>query len=133
MLNLLMKKPRLQLTIITEQLTTRKKLMFYILSAITEIQMWRHMQWVAKNKKTKHVSRWTKSNIRLVKKSSNSQLDENYFDSAEYKNQIAAFNNYFAEWIKEMENNKPAFSPFDEITWDNALKLVRGKSVKGNS
>jgi hypothetical protein len=84
--------------------------------------------------KAKNVSRWTKSNIKLlVKKSSNSQLDENYFDSAEYKNQIAVFNNHFDEWIKEMEKNKPAFSPFDEITWDNALKLVRSKSPKGNS
>jgi hypothetical protein len=83
--------------------------------------------------RAKNVSRWTKSNIRLVKKSSNSQLDENYFNSAEYKNQISAFNNYFDEWIMEMGTNKPAFSPFDEITWDNALKLVKGKSPKRNS
>lgn len=79
-------------------------------------------------------SRWTKSNIRLlIKKSKNSTLDKNYFDSPGYNNQIAAFNKHFAEWISEMGENKPAFVPFETITRDDALELVKGISPKGNS
>lgn len=62
--------------------------------------------------KALNVSRWTKSNIKLVKRSRNSILDERYFASKEYSNQIESFNRYFVEWITEMDNNEPAFSPF---------------------
>ncbi len=80
-----------------------------------------------------NVSRWTKSNIKLVKKSKNSSLDENYFNSPEYKNHVRGFNDYFTEWINEMSNNKPSFSPFNEIMPDNALMLVKNKTPKGDS
>jgi hypothetical protein len=78
-------------------------------------------------------SRWTKSNIKLVKKSRNSILDKNYFNSSEYKIQIEAFNNHFEEWLNEMSENKPSFNPFELIDWDNALNLVKGNEPKGNT
>lgn len=77
-------------------------------------------------------SRWTKSNIKLVTKSKQSLLDKNYFNSAEYKTQIQAYNNYFDEWFKEMKENKPAFSPFEEINSDNALEVVKNRVPNGN-
>jgi len=77
-------------------------------------------------------SRWTKGNIKLVTKSKQSLLDKNYFNSAEYKTQIQAYNNYFDEWLKEMKENKPAFSPFEEINSDNALEVVKNKVPNGN-
>ena len=83
--------------------------------------------------KALNVSRWTKSNIKLVKGSKNSILDKNYFNSSEYKIQIEAFNNHFEDWLKEMGGNKPAFSPFNVIDWDNALNLIKGKELKGNA
>lgn len=80
-----------------------------------------------------NVSRWTKSDIKLIlEKSKNSTLDKNYFNSSEYKIQIEAFNNHFDEWLNEMVDNKPDFSPFQKVDWDNALNLVRGKEPKGN-
>lgn len=77
-------------------------------------------------------SRWTKSDIKLVKGNKQSFLDKNYFNSTEYKNQIKAFNDHFDEWINEMKNNKPSFSPFEEITANNALEIVKNKNPKGN-
>jgi hypothetical protein len=53
-----------------------------------------------------NVSRWTKKKT---------QLDKNYFDSSEYKNQILKFNAHFIKWSQELENNKPSFAPFDKI------------------
>ena len=82
--------------------------------------------------KALNVSRWTKSNIKLVPELKNSQLDKNYFNSAEYKIQIEAFNNCFDEWIQELARNKPSFSPFLNTTYENALKLVRNRVPKGN-
>lgn len=79
-----------------------------------------------------NVSRWTKSNIKLVKESKNSILDKNYFNSSEYKIQIKAFNKHFEEWLNEMGENKPAFNPFEVIVWDNALTLLKGNIPKGN-
>lgn len=78
------------------------------------------------------VSRWTKSNIKLISNNKQSLLDKNYFNSAEYKTQIKAFNNYFDEWIKEMKENKPVFCPFEDITADNILEIVKGNIPKGN-
>jgi hypothetical protein len=77
-------------------------------------------------------SRWTKSNIKLTPGNKQSLLDKNYFNSAEYNTQIKPFNAYFEEWLKEMKDNKPVFSPFEEITSGNALELVRGQTPKGN-
>jgi hypothetical protein len=82
--------------------------------------------------KSLNVSRWTKSNIRLVRGNKQSLLNSNYFNSAEYKTQILPFNNYFTEWLREMKENKPVFSPFEEITADDALELVKGQTPKGN-
>ncbi|MEO9258003.1 MAG: hypothetical protein ABI207_06450, partial [Crocinitomicaceae bacterium] len=82
-------------------------------------------------KKSLNISRWTKSNIKLTPKNKQSLLDENYFNSPEYKTQIQSFNNYFDEWMNEMKENKPAFSPFEEITADNALEIIKGKKPKG--
>ena len=82
--------------------------------------------------KSLNVSRWTKSNIKLTTGNKQSLLDSNYFNGAEFKTQILPFNDYFDEWIKEMKDNKPAFSPFEEITADNAMEIVKGKIPKGN-
>lgn len=82
--------------------------------------------------KSLNTSRWTRSNIRLVPGNKQSLLDRNYFNSAEYRTQINPFNNYFDEWIKEMKENRPAFTPFEEITPDNALEIVKGQRPKGN-
>jgi hypothetical protein len=79
-----------------------------------------------------NTSRWTKSNIKLVRGNKQSLLDRNYFNSAEYNTQIKSFNGYFEEWIKEMKENKPVFSPFEEITADNALEIVKGQTPKGD-
>lgn len=78
------------------------------------------------------VSRWTKSNIKWVGQSKNSLLDQYYFNSAEYKTQIEAFNKYFMEWLNEMTRNKPAFSPFNSTSWDTALNLIKNKTPEGN-
>lgn len=82
--------------------------------------------------KSLNVSRWTKSNIRLVRGNKQSLLNSNYFNSAEYNTQILPFNNHFTEWIREMKENKPVFSPFEEISSDDALELVKGQTPKGN-
>lgn len=79
-----------------------------------------------------NISRWTKSNIKLSAGNKQSLLDQNYFNSAEYTTQILPFNKYFDEWIKEMKENKPVFSPFEEITADTALEIVKGQTPKGN-
>lgn len=78
------------------------------------------------------VSRWTRSNIRLVPSSNNSVLDRSYFSSVEYNLQVKAFNALFDEWIREMGENKPSFIPFREMTADTALNLVRNSAPKGN-
>ncbi|MCB0536796.1 MAG: hypothetical protein KDE33_04635 [Bacteroidetes bacterium] len=82
--------------------------------------------------KALNTSRWTKSNIKLVKKNENSFLDKQYFNSSEYKLQIDSFNKHFIEWLKEMEDNKPAFSPYNKINWGDALNLIKGDEGKGN-
>ena len=93
-----------------------------------------YTEYLAKGlQKSINVSRWTKSNIKLVKKNNNSCIDENYFNSPEYKNHIKGFNEYFTEWINEMSKNKPSFSPFNDITPDNALTLLKNKMPTGNS
>jgi len=80
--------------------------------------------------KSLNVSRWTKSNIKLVKKTENSFLNQKYFNSPEYKIQISAFNNHFLSWLLEMEDNKPSFSPFNSISWNDALNLIKGEQLQ---
>jgi hypothetical protein len=82
--------------------------------------------------KALNISRWTKSNIKFVRSIKNSPLDTNYFKSAEYNIQIQAFNNLYDEWLAELARNKPSFSPFMDITNDNALKIVKGKVPNGD-
>lgn len=79
------------------------------------------------------VSRWTKSNIKLVKETEKSNLDKEYFNRHEYNTQIKVFNEYFNDWLDEMDNNKPAFSPFNNIKWDDALDLVKGEPTQKRS
>lgn len=85
--------------------------------------------------KALNVSRWTKNDIKLVRKIHNSYLNKNYFKSAGsgYEIQIKAFNELFSEWIKEMGENQPAFAPFNEISHGDALKLVKGEEPKGDT
>ena len=80
--------------------------------------------------KALNISRWTRKNIILVKKTENSSLDKTYFSSSGYKHQIEGFNNHFISWLNEMEDNKPAFSPYNKIKWEDALDLVKGKGSK---
>jgi len=80
--------------------------------------------------KALNTSRWTKSNIKFVKETENSFLDKQYFSSSEYKIQIKAFNKHFLEWLNEMEDNKPAFSPYYKINWGDALNLVKGEETQ---
>jgi len=65
--------------------------------------------------RAKNVSRWTKSNFFILNKQKKSPCDPAYFDTAEYKNQVVAFNKHFKDWIDELSKNKPAFSPFFDI------------------
>jgi len=65
--------------------------------------------------KAQNVSRWTKSNIKLVSKHKQSPCDSDYFKSTEYDNQIVIFNNHFIDWVDELSKNKPAFNPFETI------------------
>lgn len=74
--------------------------------------------------RAKNVSRWTKSNIKLVSKQKQSPCDAAYFDSSEYKNQVVAFNRHFKDWIDELSKNKPAFSPFFDIIPDNLYTKI---------
>jgi len=57
-----------------------------------------------------NVSRWTKKKTQLTKE---------YFDSPEYKNEIANFIGHFNAWTQELENNSPSFSPFNSIIKNN--------------
>lgn len=77
------------------------------------------------------VSRWTKDNIRLVRNKDKYSLSRSYFESAEYKLQVKRFSDYYQEWLREMENNKPGFSPFNAVSWDNAINLVKGTEKAG--
>lgn len=76
-------------------------------------------------------TRWTRSNIGWVSKTKQSPIDESYFKNEKYKNQIKLFNDYFLEWLKEMEDNKPGFTPFNNIDWQDALRLVKNYEPKG--
>jgi hypothetical protein len=49
--------------------------------------------------KAQNVSRWTKSNIKLVSKHKQSPCDSDYFKSTEYDNQIVIFNNHFIDGL----------------------------------
>lgn len=65
------------------------------------------------NKAIKY-SRWTRGDIKCVKKHKQSPCDKNYFNSSDFKNDILGFNGYFKEWITELSQNNPAFNPFNK-------------------
>ena len=52
------------------------------------------------------VSRWT------IKKT---QLTKDFFNSADFKNGITKFNNYYNQWLEELKNNQPSFIALDNI------------------
>jgi len=81
--------------------------------------------------KAMNVSRWTLSNIKMVDNSQQSLTDQNYFSSPNYKTQIEPFKVYFDEWLEEMKQNKPSFSPFNDIELSNAMKFVKDRKPKG--
>lgn len=81
--------------------------------------------------KALNVSRWTKSNIKGVTKNQQSLTDQNYFNSPGYNSQIKSFIGFFDEWLQEMKQNNPSFSPFNEVELSNALEFVKDRKPKG--
>lgn len=79
-----------------------------------------------------NVSRWTLSNIRWVANNQQSLTNENYFNSSKYQTQISSFIGFFDEWLQEMKQNKPSFSPFNEVELSNAMEFVKDRKPKGN-
>ena len=68
-----------------------------------------------------NVSRWTKKKT---------QLKKSYFESSEYKNEVVKFNNYFNEWVEELENNEPSFSPYGNlVNRERENKLFKGIDI----
>jgi hypothetical protein len=83
--------------------------------------------------KALNVSRWTLSNIKGVSNNQQSLTDQNYFNSPKYNTQIISFNNFFDEWLQEMDKNTPSFSPFnEEVQLSNAMEFVKDRKPKGN-
>jgi len=84
------------------------------------------------NKAIKY-SRWTKSNMFLISKSKQSFLNEQYFASSYFENEIIRFNKHFDEWLNEMNRNQIlAFSPFNQIDSDNAMCIIQNRPPKGS-
>ena len=81
--------------------------------------------------KSLDVSRWTKSNIKLVSNTKQSLLDNNFFRSQEF-GLIKFFNEHFTQWCNEMEINQPSFSPFNSIGADNIFEIRKNKKPKGS-
>lgn len=79
-----------------------------------------------------NVSRWTLSNIKWVGDNQQSLTDKNYFNSSSYLTQIKSFTGLFDEWLQEMKQNKPSFSPFNEVELSNAMEFVKDRQPKGN-
>ncbi len=59
-------------------------------------------------------SRWTNNSNYSKKKT---LLDSHFFNSSEYTNYINKFADYFNEWVNEMDQNRPEFSPFKKIRY----------------
>lgn len=81
--------------------------------------------------KALNISRWTKSNIKLVSKNRQSLLDNNFFKSQEYSI-IKNFNENFTQWCDEMKVNQPSFAPFNSIDFDNIFDIRKNKIAKGD-
>lgn len=82
-------------------------------------------------KNSLNVSRWTKSNIKLVSKNKQSKLDSNFFESQDFK-LIKNFNEHFTQWCDEMAANQPSFSPFNSINEKNIFDIRKNREAKGN-
>jgi hypothetical protein len=53
---------------------------------------------------------------------------DTFLTSSFYSSHLKTFNNYFAEWLKELESNKISFKPFDlEANHKNLFDMVKGK------
>jgi hypothetical protein len=78
-------------------------------------------------------SRWTKSNMKLVRNGKQSPLDEGYFKSPSFNNEIIAFNKHFEDWLNEMDRNTTvSFSPFNILSSENAMKVNKNRLPKGS-
>jgi hypothetical protein len=69
-------------------------------------------------------SRWTKSKFFVFNDQKKSPCDYDYFKSSEYKNQVAAYNRHFKDWINELSHNKPAFNPFFDVVPSELFKKI---------
>ncbi len=70
------------------------------------------------------VSRWTRSNIKLVPPQKQSPCNESYFNSSEYINDVKKFITYFDEWMQELSKQYPKFSPFQGELPDELFKQI---------
>jgi len=74
-------------------------------------------------------SRWTKivieKNYIIYSKRQISPLNESYFKSGEYNNMLKKFNDHFNDWLFEMQESKPSFSPFNESEVDRPFELIK--------
>lgn len=79
--------------------------------------------------------RWTKDKfVNLFgKKYVFSPLNKFYFSSVDFEQQVKKFNDYFEEWLRELTENSPSFSPFYDVDIDRALSLIKdlGLNIKG--
>lgn len=67
-------------------------------------------------------SAWTKNGFLTTERT---MLDKEFFNSASYKNYIVEFCEYFDEWIVELGENDPPFSPFKPyVSPGNSLDLI---------
>jgi len=73
-------------------------------------------------KRSLGVSAWTKNGLFTNERT---MLDKEFFNSANFKNFIVEFCNYFDEWIAELANNDPSFSPFKPyVSPGNSLDIL---------
>lgn len=68
------------------------------------------------------ISRWTIKNIWTKNKG----ITKDYFESAEFKNEIQKFTLLYLEWIEELGGNKPSFLPhlINKTSGPNIFKLL---------
>lgn len=76
--------------------------------------------------------RWTQSKFWVLSKGKKSELDKNFFESADFKT-LQLMNNDFDEWLAEMARNKPAFTPFFSVKAHDIMKLRNGRTPKGDT
>ncbi len=91
-------------------------------------KFWLFTQYLLSNSKglakSLGVSRWTRSNIKFVPQQKQSPCNESYFNSPEYINDVKKFITYFDEWMKELSEKYPKFSPFQGEIPDELFKQI---------